>query len=282
MDKIKFRATHYGPVYKDKKFVKDKHDTSIIWVVSVDDTGSDIWFSGYLKNTEDFKEGQEIEFDVLDSYFMEHSNGGRGNSQRYKSVDAYYSDPEVIKKIQYIKAPSGPLSDDPSEEEIRASPLGRRLFSKGDPENIDHVIEFRNRDHLETFSGSSYAHSNLDISKRVTVILSNSLAVINNPRFHITEETEVYPTAKDAIEAQELHEDMFGNRYFPVIVFPVKTTDYADIMDLLYSFKNSSDILEYGGYYIVGVRSKPDEIDTLGEIYEKGGRVLKDQVWDWS
>lgn len=91
---------------------------------------------------------------------------------------------------------------------------------------------------------------------------------------------EIYLTVDEAINSLQMRDDLFGDRYFPVIKTHLKNKEV--IQELAQYFKNCSSPLFCGNSVYFGLRSKPSELHYLKRLYENDGFVLKNKEWDWS
>lgn len=263
---VKVHVAHYGYAGQDKP-----GDQSKIWVVLTSTSIQEEWGSmlslgsGYIANpypTDYFldSEGQFKRTDLIgvitDSKVMEHSNGGRSNDKVYNSVADYISDPEVKKNVR---------------RKCKASVFD---IAPGDPDNVDILVKFR-------IQGPTSFPTVYEVKES---LWQEIVPVEWYSEFHSDVITDLqtfdtYSTAQEAITETQVHEDLFGDRLFPVIKAPKELVEV--IKDHSASFKNCSKPLFDDKFVYIGVRSKVSEIDEINDIYSSGGTILKHRDWDW-
>ena len=82
-------------------------------------------------------------------------------------------------------------------------------------------------------------------------------------------------------ESQKNHDDIFGERYFPVLVFPV-STPRDKVNGIIWRPKVTSDPILVGDFVVYGTRCKPHEYQEVIEgTYEAGGKVPIGVEWSW-
>lgn len=90
-----------------------------------------------------------------------------------------------------------------------------------------------------------------------------------------------YETPSEALAAQSSSEDMFGERYFPVIAFPISTSE-SEIDDVVWIPKGTSQPIRTDTHIIYGSRCKSREVDDfINASYGIGGKVIRGTSWDW-
>lgn len=92
-----------------------------------------------------------------------------------------------------------------------------------------------------------------------------------------------YKDSKEAIQffADRSHDDLFGERYFPVAVFNKKTK--KEIINYVRWLPKSTSIPIIGkNKLVIGTRCKPSEYhELITYVYENGGKIAKSMEWDW-
>lgn len=191
---------------------------------------------------------------IEDIKFLEKSNGGRSNEKEYSSVQDYFNDPKVKRNIEQ-KCKAGVLSfisGDPDKVSIKT-----KIKLNIVPEQLI-VVELGVYD--DFVPPEWYNEFHADILDRLLT-------------------KEHYASSSEAINGLTYHEDLFGDRYFPVIKASI---DKIEQMKILASeFKNWSKPLFNDQFVFIGLRAKPDEIYTIEDIYNAGGYILKNVDWDW-
>lgn len=108
-----------------------------------------------------------------------------------------------------------------------------------------------------------------------------SEALKDHPKFRFVD--GFYPNADAAIKAfqQKQHEDMFGERYFPAIVFPHNVSQ-EKLREILWRPKTVSDPIVTDKWIVYGTRCKPHEYaEVIEATYAAGGQVPIGVEWDW-
>lgn len=101
-----------------------------------------------------------------------------------------------------------------------------------------------------------------------------------DPRFRFSD--GFYPDADQAIKvfSDKAHDDLFGERYFPVIVFPVER--YEEARNIAHWATGYSKPIIVKNQIIFGTRCKPDQYQSMiEETYKLGGKVPVGVQWDW-
>jgi hypothetical protein len=190
----------------------------------------------------------EVKRKVMGAYLMEAMNGGRSDNREYSSYQNYFNKDKKQEVQDYWK---GGL-------------LGRMRRQGGDPDRVSIILKF-NAFSLEDNTWSMIAPEEW----------YSELHPIKFPH-------GFYGSSEEAIKffGDKAHEDLFGERYFPVIVFPKKTE--ADIRGIVHGAKGCSKPIVTKDYVVFGTRCKPDEYSYIIEqTYTAGGKVAKSKEWDW-
>lgn len=209
----------------------------------------DLHVSGWVNTIGEI--GEVIKRKVKDAYIMQHNNGGRSDYRHYDSWKDYFSESKKEKVQRYWKAD---------------------LFDKinsgdGDVDTIDLIVEFKDFQ----LSCTMWDHSAPE----------EWYSEMHKKKFSFKE--GFFETAEEAKESfiNKSHDDLFGERYFPVVVFN-KNIDRNKMGDVLYCAKSHSKPIETKDYIVFGTRCKPSEYSSLiAETYLLGGKVAKNKEWDW-
>lgn len=210
------------------------------------------------------EEGQTIRRKIQNVFVMEAMNGGRSDTRKYDSYWDYFN-PEKKKEIQ----------------QYWHTDLMVRIFVRhgGDPDRADIVFDF----------------GDFEISDHCWDMVAPeewySEQFAKDPRFRF--ERGFYESAEETMTffRDKPHNDIFGERYFPVIVFP-RTTRQEKV------FKDKKDDIDFRGiamigkawskpimterYVVFGVRCKPYQLpEVVEETYKVGGFVARAQEWNW-
>lgn len=197
------------------------------------------------------KEGSVIRKKITGFKLVEHRNGGRSWGE-YTSYRDFFND---RRKEQVQGYWSGGM-------------LGKILKPGGDPDQADVIISFGDFK-IDSFCWDLKApeewYSDLHCDE---------------PRFRFVD--GFYDSAESAVNAfrQKSHDDIFGTRFFPVVVFPAEKADKAK--NIACGAKSCSKPILAGDSIIIGTRCKPYEFDSVIEqTYEEGGRIPIGVEWDW-
>lgn len=264
--KVNVSVIHYAPNYKSDI----KHDVNKIWVTlsipnSESEYGGTIGAgSGYIANpypadffgSPEFFRKTSIEGVITSVKFQERANGGRTNTNEYDSIEAYLADP-MVKRLVEKKTVS----------------LGIFNMQAGDPDKVDVVINFR----LSEFPASNFEVKETIWEDIIPQAWYDEIFFEEGVRLN---GFPVYDNVLVAIDTTIVQDDLFGNRLFPVIRFP--KDQLKKFIDHASCFKNHSKPIISGEYGFIGLRSKPDEIWHLEEVYKDGGRVLIGKEWNWT
>lgn len=256
MKTVKLELSSFAPNW-DKTLPDDQRgkptDKSKVWALYKDEG---VLASGWVPNLWDIKElshdnRTHVNATLVNIYYMQGSNGGRSNQKRYDSIADYVADP--ITKQLYLTALKSGMFDRPC----------------GDADKVDKIFNF-------TAFGTKFT------------IQEHMYDEILPPEWYSEEfqetavllaKADVYPTADEAISNQEKRDDLFGDRFFPVVVYPKDKLEIAK--ELVQEFKNWSNPLFFEDKVFFGIRAKSCEIWNLKNVYESGGHVLINQEWDW-
>lgn len=227
---------------------KDKTDQ----FAAVEPFSSPILFiSGWTGKFFDEKESKIIR-KIIDAYFIEHINGGRTNSITATSYKDFFND----ERKKYV-------------QRFWQGLLGKLMSRRGgDADQADLIIVF------EDCKIDSFCYDVKAPEEWYSEMFRD------NPRFSFPK--GFYSDAEEAIHffSDRPVDDMFGERYFPVIVFPIETL--YKIEDLVCYAKAYSKPIVTDKYIIFGTRCISGEYQTLiQKTYENNGKIAKSQNWDW-
>ena len=198
-------------------------------------------------------EKQTFSGTILKNQYAEASNGGRTNETIYDSIQDYLKDPVV-------------------KERVKQKCLNGFDLSPGDPDNVDEISTFVFDDFPETFFEiEQRSWDNVIPAEWYTEIYAKVISELDT--------YDVWENAGEAIDNTSTVDDLFGDRAFPVIRAPKALL--REMRWLADNFKNCSNPLVGEEYVYIGLRAKPYEISNIAEIYEHGGSILKDKIWDW-
>jgi hypothetical protein len=200
------------------------------------------------------EKGTTIKRKISSVSLLESMNGGRSSEREYPSYKAYFNE-ETKKTVQQF---------------WRGGLMGR-LFSGsgGDPDEADIIVKFKDfqlEDHcVYGFKAPEEWYSEMHRDE---------------PQFKF--ERGFYKDADEAIHffSDKAQDDIFGTRYFPVLVFPKNTT--VDVRGIVHYAKNYSKPIVTDKHIIFGTRCKPDEMpEVIKDTYDNGGQIARGQQWDW-
>jgi len=198
------------------------------------------------------EKGQIVRRIIRQAALMQASNGGRGDDRKYASYAEYFNDA----RKQRLAAKRG------------AGLLGAILM-RGEDDRADIWLAF---DDLE-ISDSCWE------MRAPQEWYSEQFRDL--PKFRFAD--GFYADAANAIIAfqQKHHDDMFGERYFPTLVFPVATPQ-EKMREIIWRPKVTSEPIVTEQWIIFGTRCKPHEYEEVIEnTYAAGGKVPIGVEWDW-
>lgn len=210
----------------------------------------DLYISGWTGKVLG-KEGATLHRKITGFKLVEHKNGGRSWGQ-YSSYADFFSE-DRKKEVQGFWA--GGL-------------LGKMMKPGGDPDQADVIVSFGD------FKIDSFCW-NLDAPEEWYSDLH-----CDTSKFRFVD--GFYGSAEEAIKVfeQKSHDDLFGTRYFPAIVFPAEMADKAK--SIARCAKSWSKPIVVNDQVIIGTRCKPYEFpDIIEQTYEEGGKVPLGVEWDW-
>jgi len=199
------------------------------------------------------KEGDIIERKIIDVYLIEHMNGGRSDYRKGSSYTDFFDDQRKREVHKFWKGG------------IIGRMIGR---GGGDADQADIVFVFKDfkiEESCWSYTAPEEWYSELHQDKS---------------RFSFPK--GFYKNADEAIHffSDKPNDDMFGERYFPVVVFPIESE--AKIRSIIGNAKSHSKAIVTKKHIIFGTRCKPDEYGyVISQTYENGGQVPRAQVWDW-
>jgi hypothetical protein len=206
--------------------------------------------SGWVKELGD--ENTEITREIKAIWLMESMNGGRRDYRRYDSYWSYFND---NKKKEVFAYWSGGM-------------MGKLMRGGGNPDRANIVAvfdDFEVDDHCGDFDAPEEWYSELHKDK---------------PQFKF--ERGFYKDAAEAVMffKDRPHDDLFGERYFPVVVFPKDTE--VDVRMIVNAAKSCSQPIMTDQYLIFGTRCKSYEYaGVIEDTYKNGGQIARAMDWDW-
>jgi hypothetical protein len=235
-------------------------DKSKIWVLlqEEDDCTNTSLVSGYIDNClniDEIDRTAKYPVELLSQYWMEHTNGGRSNLKQYLTPLDYWSDPDVKSRVM----------------EYYSNNMTYQFTHKGDPNRIDLCCRFKLFNCVFELSSVDYDCSPPDEwyseSKHETLLR--------------LQQSPVFDSVVEALShvSNNCVSDLFGDRYFPVLKAPRKLDRVME--SLCNSFKSNSKLIYDDEYVYIGIRSKNSELDTIYDIYDRGGFILNGVEWDW-
>ena len=215
--------------------------------------GFDVFFNGWVGR---FVGEYNTTFTtkISDAYLMEHANGGR---DPFKRAYTYFEFFDAKQKAKVDMQRLGGL-------------MARLSMSSGDPDRADIILRFENGMKMETMQWQ------IECPEEWYSDLYGA-----DVRFRFVD--GFYSDADKAIEAfaKKSNEDLFGERYFPVLAFPISTPN-KDIQEVIWRPKAVSDPIKTKDYIVYGSRCKPAEYaETIQETYRVGGKVPIGVEWNW-
>ncbi len=183
---------------------------------------------------------------------MQASNGGRGDYRKYDTYADYFN-PERRQRLAAKRS---------------AGLLGAVLM-RGDDDRCDIWIAL---DDFELSDSCWGIHAPMEW-------YSEDLR--NLAKFRFVD--GFYADAANAVIAfqQKHHDDLFGERYFPTLVFPLETPP-EKIREIIWRPKATSEAIVTDQWIIFGTRCKPHEYEEVIEsTYAAGGKVPIGVEWDW-
>ena len=197
--------------------------------------------------------------EVVDCYMAEHMNGGRDNATRYQTVNEYFSDPLVKQRV--MQHSYGDMVD--------------RMQYSGNPDQVDLVVV------VKFGYNNTIAHFNTKMYDAEPPMSWYTEKFGDLPQFKFSQ--GFFANSTDAIKCfdGQCEDDLFGSRYFPVVVVPM-TVEKELVDELVYIAKGHSNFLVIDDNWVVGLRCKPDEYqDCIEKCYEIGGKVPIGVCFDW-
>lgn len=204
------------------------------------------------------KEKEELPAKIVRASLLEASNGGRSDWQEYDSYKAFYN---KQRKEMCFKKYRGGL-----------------FYCMGHPGNADEAdirLVLQVKDKTITLTGRAYAlHAPQE--------WYSECVLEGHP------DLDKFPKGfyKDAEEALHFFndkpvDDLFGTRFFPVMVFPKKEKFIKVARDLSYAPKSCSDPVIGKKYIVYGLRCKEYQLDVIKEIYASGGFIARSMQYEW-
>ena len=197
------------------------------------------------------KEGGQLKREIKGFKLIEHMNGGRADNKRYSSYREFFNDERKKRVMSFWKG--GPFA---------------QLGTSGEPDKADIILEF------DDFEIDSFAFEICAPEEWYSELHQK------NSKFKFVD--GFYKNADKAIEAfsQKSVDDIFGTRYFPVLVFP--KDKLSVVKRIVQQAKNHSKSIVTNEYSIIGTRCKSYQYQNIiSETYKEGGKVSIGLMWDW-
>ena len=211
-----------------------------------------LWASGWAGKVLG-KKDEKLKRKIVSVTLMQASNGGRSDYRRYDTYWDYFN----------------PRRKDRWAAKEAAGVMGAVLGPRGDDHHADVVLEF------EDFELESSAWDFQRPQEWYSEIHQDK------PVFRFVD--GFYENAEKAVNAfrQKNHDDLFGERYFPVLVFP-RSTSKEKINEIIWRPKVTSDPVLVGDFIVYGTRCKPYEYqEVIENTYAAGGKVPIGVEWNW-
>lgn len=266
---VSIRPVNYGY----SMIAKKADDQSKLWVVvesktlfGYEEYGQKLRLGvGYIDNMfpenyfgipENFKKELVLEGVLTEFYFMEHSNGGRGNIAQYSSISSYIDDPRVKERFTRRQFNQFDFNDcgEPQKVDLVVK------FRIQGPTSIPRIFELRESIWEDIIPLQWYSEAHSETIKKLSIL-------------------ECFDTSDEAIESTVTEDDLFGQRLFPVLKAPKELMD--TMKEHCENFKSYSKVLMDDEFIYIGIRSKEYEIDAIHDIYKDNGKIIKDVQWDW-
>jgi len=189
---------------------------------------------------------------IVNVQMIEHMNGGRSSNERHQSYAEFFNED---RKRRVRAMWTGGLE-------------GRLSGAGGDADQADLIVTFKD------FELDSHCYSLRAPEEWYSELHAD------NQKFKF--ESGFYADAAEATKffADKPVDDLFGERYFPVLVFPETALQMA--RDIATHAKACSKPIVTNGRAILGTRCKPYEYpEVIARTYEHGGQVARGLCWDW-
>lgn len=208
---------------------------------------------------EEIDENSVCSVRIETAHFLESSNGGRGNTDAYSSVSEYFADPKVKEKV--INKSYGDV-------------FSKIMGPSGDADRVSLRLTIQYKSQFYEIEDNlwDYAPPKDWYSEKY----------VDLPQFRFAD--GFYSSASEAVTRFRMKssDDMFGERYFPVLVFHEDKTSREKIDEVCSGAKSCSGYIFKEGMVIVGTRCKPHEYeDVIHDCYANGGQVPVGIEWDW-
>jgi len=220
-------------------------------------TGVEIFMNDWVKFPDGvvLKVNDEIEMEVTAAWLQERCNGGRANNHKYQSYAEYFNQDRASIVQKYWK---------------------QDVFSRrGEVDKLDLTLQLSAKEQ----------------GQQCCIEMCDEVAELHAPEEWYSElyapfvdlQKGFYRSADEAITAfSQMADDdeIFGERYFPILAFPL---DHGDVdQTIFYYTKGHSKPIVIDGVVMFGTRCKPyDYQKVITKTYEVGGKVVIGQIWDW-
>lgn len=237
-----------------KQYISLLHEHDLV----VSEEGGRVGFAGWAPIVLG-EPNTDREAEITDAYFMVHQNGGRTmRPDRPRTYDQFYDNWQ--KQMYNMKNSNGLI--------------GVITGPHGDFHYADIALELK-------FGGAGFVMTSMCFDIPCPEEWYSEVNQEAIPQYH---ESIVFENGNEAVEhfSKQATDDMFGERYFPVMVFPV-SADFEKIRnDVTWLPKACSSPILKGDHVYFGTRCKRDEYDELIHLcYAHGGQILKTKQWDW-
>ena len=209
-------------------------------------------FSGWIDQVLG-KQGDEVIRTIKSLKLTQSSNGGRADTRTFDTYWEYFSD----ERKKRVLGQSG------------MGLAGKIMSGPGEDDRADLVMEC---DDVTLDCGAWDFRAPQEW---------HSEQLKDNSSFKFVD--GFYPDADKAVDifGKKSSDDMFGTRFFPVLVFP-RDVDYEKVQDVIWRPKSTSDPVVTDEHLIYGTRCKGGEYQGVIEAtYEIGGKVPIGLEWNW-
>lgn len=197
-----------------------------------------------------------VKWKIKDAQFLVANNGGRtSRPTEARTYNEYFDD----------------WQKDQLNTKTNAGILGAIMGARGDFDRADIKIEFENELTIEDSFWDMIAPEEWYTER-----------VGGNSLFKFVD--GFYPDARTAINvfSQKAKGDMFGERFFPVIVYDKETTTQEMIENICDIPKSSSMPVILESQIVIGTRCKPHEYqDVIEQCYKDGGKIPIGVEYSW-
>lgn len=186
---------------------------------------------------------------IIDAYLIEPSNGGRRDFTHYLTYSDFFNEE---RKIEVLKALQGGIF--------------YKIQSHGDVDRANLVLQFKD------FKVEHSFYECKAPEEWYSELHANKFKFGNG----------FFDSADKAIQyfSNKACDDLFGERYFPVVAFPKDTE--AEVRSIVNLAKSCSKAIVTDKYIVFGTRCKSYQYaEVINETYKNSGKVAKELQWDW-